>query len=70
MPHPSQTAEAAGTSEYSTTAVESHPDMWTAKISRTGVSSAGHSETVTGFVNVGSITHLLTVVPPDLSKAK
>jgi hypothetical protein len=62
--------EADETNEYSTAMVESHPDMWTAKISRTGVSSAGQSETVSGLVNVGSITHLLTMLHPDATKSK
>ena len=56
-------------SEYSTTTVESHPDMWTAKISRTGVSS-GISTTVSGFVNVGSISHLISILPSDAEKPK
>ncbi len=56
-------------SEYSTVTVESHPDMWTAKISRTGVNS-GVSTTVSGFVNVGSISHLLSILPADPAKAK
>jgi len=60
---------AADSSEYSTITVESHPDMWTAKISRTGVSS-GVSTTVSGFVNVGSISHLLSILPADQTRAK
>ena len=56
-------------SEYSTTTVESHPDMWTAKISRTGVSS-GISTTVSGLVNVGSISHLMSIMPSDGTKPK
>jgi len=61
--------EASEPSEYSTTTVESHPDMWTAKISRTGVSS-GIATTVSGFVNVGSISHLLSILPADVTKTK
>jgi hypothetical protein len=51
-------------SEYSTTTVESHADGWTAKISRTGVSPSGNSETVSGLVNVGSISHLIATIAP------
>lgn len=49
----------APSDEYTTEAVESHPDMWTAKISRTGVNVAGAPETFSGLISVGSISHLL-----------
>lgn len=70
MPLPSKSAETIEANEYSTAMVESHPDMWTAKISRTGVSSEGHSETVSGLVNVGSISHLLTMLHPRTVESK
>jgi hypothetical protein len=48
---------------YSTTTVTSHPQMWTARITRTEISDKGISETVSSLVNVGSISHLLAASP-------
>jgi hypothetical protein len=54
--------------KYSTTIVESRPDMWTAKISRTGLGKSGAAETVSGLINVGSISHLIGLLPPSEKK--
>jgi hypothetical protein len=54
-----QTTAAVTVDAYSTTAVETNPDGWTAKISKTEVSATGQPETVTGLVEVGSISQLL-----------
>ena len=51
-------------SEYSTTTVESHADGWTAKISR----FEPGAETTSGYVNVGSISHLISSIGPAAPK--
>lgn len=43
--------------EYSTATVETHPDMWTAVLTRAG-RSGGSVSTTRLFVDVGSISHL------------
>jgi hypothetical protein len=48
--------------EYTTKTVERHDDVWTVEITRK--SKAGRPQT-RGFVNVGSISHLLSVVEHD-----
>jgi hypothetical protein len=52
--------ESAG-DEYSTKAIESRPDMWTAEISRTEQSSDGVRERASALVDVGLISYLLRV---------
>lgn len=55
------------TGEYSTVTVATHPDMWTAKISRSIHLSGGRApKTGWALVNVGSISHLLRT--PGLAK--
>lgn len=53
---PAQTLELL---RFSTTAVTTEPDVWTARISRTDVSSGGQSTTTSSIVSVGSISHLI-----------
>jgi hypothetical protein len=59
-------APAGESDEYSTVTVESHADMWTAKISRTDRSTPGAPGAVSStLVNVGSISHLLDVTKAE-----
>jgi hypothetical protein len=68
MPKSTAAAIPVETDEYSTTAVETREDMWTARISRTERSAAGEPETVSALVDVGSISHLFAVTRAKESK--
>ena len=57
---PASATASVKTDGYTTTNVETKSEGWTAKISKTEVDSKGCPETVSGFVNVGSISNLLT----------
>ena len=47
---------------FATRTVEAQPDKWTAEISRTETSETGDIETALGFVEVGSISNLISAV--------
>jgi hypothetical protein len=49
--------------EYATKAVETHPDGWTAEISRTERSGKGDRDKVSALlVDVGLISHLIAMI--------
>lgn len=62
-------ANSASADEYSTDAIETHPDMWTARISRTEL-VAGKPRTLSAYVNVGSISHLIAVAENEKQDAQ
>jgi hypothetical protein len=46
---------------YSTESVETHADMWTAKISRVEQTSGGAQKKSSALMDVGSISYLLEI---------
>jgi|HubBroStandDraft_5_1064220.scaffolds.fasta_scaffold75264_2 hypothetical protein len=54
--------------EYTTVTVSSNPDMWTAKICRSGPESInryGRKILCSKLIDVGSISHLLQILRPE-----